>query len=129
MRFALIAVLLVCSGAQAGPLSYLKTHKQVIARDLLVTGAYIAAASTDPCVRPAPCGDQSAWWSGDHPTRRQVMRPALGISAGFVTMNHLIWYLDPDGRHKAANFATWIGAGILAGDEAWDVRSNLAWKR
>lgn len=117
MRLAIL-ILLAAPCAIAWP-------KQVIARDILVTGSYLADAATEPCYKPAPCSDKSIWFP-PHPTRWQGYRAAITISGLFVAVNHL--------QHHFANTQTvntldWFETGMLVTNEmAYDVPSNLRFK-
>lgn len=105
---------------------YANSHKQVLARDILVTGTYTAVAATEPCYRPNPCSDQSEFFPS-HPTHWQVYRISFAFSGAFVLMNHLQYHFAPESR--TVDVIDWMETGMIVTNEAaYDLPSNLRFR-
>ena len=104
---------------------FVRTHKELIVSDAIVIAAESADASSSVhCLHVSQGCTEENPLLGRRPSAGALWGSALSVSAGIVTMDHLIWHLnvntDPDMRHLV-----WLSSIPLGVFETINVKSNV----
>lgn len=137
MRFALrvLVCLVICSCAahaqkvekpsiEARVHTYVRTHKELLTNDALLSSAIFAdAGSTIHCQNVGgPSCVETDPLLGKHPSAGAVIGLAIGADVGFIAINHLVWHFAPD---KVSRHILWVWTAPVILTEALASQNNV----
>jgi hypothetical protein len=119
----------VRSAKAAGVFHYVSTHKELLFADALtvLAGASDAASSIHCQNISSGCYETNPIL-GPHPSPAKYWSLTMGVDAGFVTVNHIIWH-KAQKQNRPLRHLMWAWTIPAVGVGVWDTLQNISASR